>query len=644
MTTADESIYLPGNIYTVNERDWLLSRGYIEEGIDLEVMTHLLEIYVDYSMAEEPADDSGVFEFLLACLITHFERWTRSHYSDANRAQAPQIRVGVLISPCPILVAGRTVEAVKRGTEIIAEFFRNPYVPEGKLVDRQLFPGTSWYNDLVLRIGINSIALRPLVIDHESAVFETKMKALAAELSPFNSDRAHLFVTNTPALIGTVFTEAPTPMSEDAFLRQTGRPAPAYSERGSLETDDIFPVLSAAVPISVEAYVAIDILTGFLRHHFERIVGERAVLGNSQALWNDHIIISYAAHEQWTEQEAHDLICVLLGLENSLDSLGLETELTEDKLNELLIDNDLHEWWQIQLWLRRIESSGISPEGVREAIHTLLATLHIPHRLATGPLIEHFPPLLAPRGLRLPYANEDGYPPALDPQDLERQYLEPVGEQFWTGVLFEDATTVQGAPQRLTINDTEAVAEWFVDETPDSALIRRQSIAWEEVEAWVMYEGSAVLVDRAARFFELVPDIYLHAKELKSLLEEKKQQCLERGVRVHTLIGKRYRSQFARLVRAREFGVDNGAVVDAPWSTGPQKKTDPKPVRVGTTGSYMQGNGHKGRLRYLDEQEYVAEQKAIQKRAYYIYAAAAAIFGVMILRFGRHFLIMMGWI
>lgn len=644
MTTADEPTYIPGNIYTVNERDWLLSRGAIEENMNTEAMPHLLEIYVDYSMAEERAEDSGVFEFLLSCLITHFEQWKRTYYNDANRPQAPNILVDVLPSPCAIVLGGKSPDAVINGAEAISQFFRDPYVPDGKLVSREFFRGTCWHNDSVLRMGINTIAVRPLVIHHETPVLETKMKALAAELSPHSSDRTHLFVTNTASLIGAVFTEKPAPMSVEAFLRQTDRPAPAYFERGSLETDDSTPILSASAPISAEAFIAHDILGSFLQHHFHEIVGERADLAHSQTLWNDHIIHAVAGQGSWTEEEAHDLIRVLLGIDNSLDSPGLLVELTDDKLQEFLIDHILHEKWQIQLWLRRIESGNISKEGVREAVKTFLANLHIPHRIATGPLVEHFPPLTPLRGIRVAYAQEEGYPPALGVDDLDRQFLEPMGEQFWTGLLFDTVNTVQAAPHRLTINDVEIVAEWFVNETPDSALIRRHSVAWADVQAWVMYEQSAILVDRAGRFFELVPEIFLESEKLKAIVEEKKQHCVARGAIIQQLTAKHYRTHIARLIQAREFGFADGAFVDAPWQNDSQHKNTERPVRVSAKGSHMRGNNPQRRIRYLDEREYAEEQNALKKRMTYIYAAAAAIITVMVVKFAGNVLSYLGWL
>lgn len=634
MSTADEPVYIPGIIYTINERDWLLSRGAIEENVDTDAMPHLLEIYVDYSMVEESADNSGVFEFFLACLITHFEKWKRIHYSNANSTQAPRILVDVMLSPCAILLGGKSVDVVQRATEVVAEFCHNPYVPEGKLVSQDFFRGSGWHNDSVLRMGTGSIAVRPLMITHDPAVLEMKMKALAEELSPFRSERTHLFVTNTPALIGTVFTEAPIPMSEESFLRQTDRSSPAYPERGSLETDDLTPVLSAAAPLSANAFMAYGIITGYLRAHTEKIVGERAGLFYTQALWNDHIILFYAGQGRWTEKDAHDIVCVLLGAENSLDSLGLEAELTDDKLQEILIDNELDEGWQIQLWLRRIESSGISKEGVREAIATFLSSMHIPSCIATGPLVDIFPPLLPPRGLRLAYARgeDQAYPPPLKADDLNRQFLEPMGKQFWTGLLFDDSKTVQGAPQRLTINDMEIVAEWFIDETPDSALIRRQCVAWEDVKAWVMYEESTVLVDRAGRFFEVIPQIFLEYTELKTLLEEKKRQCVDGGALVQNLSAKRYRAHITRLIQAREFGVAENAVVDAPWESGPQKKDAQRPVRVSTKSSHMRSNGPKERVRHIDKQGHTEKQSTFKKGTMYVYAAVGALIVVTAFR------------
>lgn len=647
MSSADEPVYIPGQIYTVNDRDWLLSRGSIEDNIDTEAMPHLLEIYADYSMAEESADNSGVFEFFLSCLITHFENWKSSHYAGNARSQAPNIRVDVLPSPCAILLGAKNVNDLVHGARVVSDFFQNPYVPEGNRVSQDFFRGTCWHNDSVLRMGLNSIALRPLMIHHDAPVLEAKMKALAAELSPHRSDRAHLFVTNTPALIGTVFTDTPTPMTEDAFLRQTDRPTPAYSQRGHLETDDLSPLLSAAAPISAEAFVAYDILTGFLYFHLEKLAGNRADLIHTQALWNDHIIISFAGHGSWTAIDAHDLVCVLLGVTNSLESPGLVAELTDDKLRELLIDSDFHERWQIQLWLRRIEHAGITEEGVREALATFLTTMHIPSRIASGPLTELFPPLLSSRGLRLPYGRgkEDAYPLELEAGDLDRHFLEPVGEQFWTGLLFDDANTIQGAPHRLAINDTEAVAEWFVHETPDSALIRRQSIAWEEILAWTTFGDSAILLDRAGRFFELVPDIFLHSEQLKSIIAQKKEHCASRGVPIRQLTAKRYRAHFSHLIQAREYGVFDDAYIQPPWqATGlktpvAQKKADQLkkaewPVRVSTTGTHMPGNTPNNRTPYRDGQKRMVQRDTFKEYWYYLFLVVGGVLAALGWRLG----------
>lgn len=570
MTANSPQSYTPGSIYTFHGHDWMLSKGAIEDGINLSATPLLVQLCTDYSIWDEAAQDSGIFEYLLSCVIFHFTQWKKERVRAHPTAKNLSIWVEALPRPSAIMLGATTLNDLEAALGFLSDFFHNPQPATGQSPDANFYSGIAWHNDAVLRTGLTSIAVRPLDIEHAPDERDRKMRALAQEISPHNGDRTHLFITNAPELIGRIFTTPPRHMTEEAFLRSVEQRPPAYEDAGCLETDDPRPLLSMSATISPEAFIAYGIISGFLNAMIEKIAGSRAQVRTSQGLRNRQIIVSYGLEGDWLDIDAHELVCALLGTDNEVDSRGIDAELSDSRIEEIIEVNGLHEYWEGQLWLHHIAYSQIRTEDVREALREFLSHLHIPARIATGNLVNDFPPLTPMRGWLVSYGGGQGAvnPPPIDAEDLQRDFLEPAGEHFWTGLLFHDVDSVQSAPHRLTIGPEEIVAEWFSEHTPNSALIRRQALAWEELMVWASVGEGLVLIDSAGRFFDLLPDLFPDAERIWELLAAKREQCREAGAMITRGRWEKMRGHMRRLLQAKNYGESTGAMIPAPWGGG----------------------------------------------------------------------------
>lgn len=379
------------------------------------------------------------------------------------------------------------------------------------------YAGALWHNDVTLRTGMNGASLAPFDMTHTSRRLIPALDALARELDPRQGQRRCSFRTTDSSLMGIAFQTPPKPRSVEHFFQETDESHLRYNHGGSLETDDTDVLLSVSFPLTLSHTMTASLLAQIIAQIVYETVGERAELRADRYVYGDEFVITFAMGGDWSTEDARAIIDTLMKIPSQSEDL-----LPEVRLLAFMEDFHLDGHFESVLYTRRVEVEGLTVERLRSQLHEAFRRFHLPEPLVRGELLDAYPPLLEPTGLRVTYGSGEGtaFPPFLEVGELERDFLEPDGEHFHSSCHFGEGKYPFLAPHRLTVSDTWIIAEWFTEEVPDSALVRRIALRWKDIRAWFAIGEATALMDEAGRAFFIVPILYDRVGPLYSLLQE----------------------------------------------------------------------------------------------------------------------------
>lgn len=575
--------YQVGYWYNLYGHDWQYaqplpipsSEGGQSEGQSLipESALHYVCLCVEYGAIDEPPADEGIlatFGYLLRSYLrstVNAERFPEEA-EETVTGEVPQIDVRVGKSLFEIEVSGTEIAQIAYVWEKLAEVFHSPniiyhadqLVMGGQAAElvretqvmltalqkrHEVYTGTLWHNDLFIRTGLNGATLAPLDITHVPHRVHPAITRLAAHLNPSGGKTRHTFQATDPALMGVGFRQPPAPMDIEDFLDNA--PELAYSQAGSLETDDGQALISTVFPVTPSGFIASDAFGQIVAQLLREVTGDRTELRGEVYLRGDHLVLTLAIAGDWSVEDARAVVATMYGVQ-STDSFPAKDEDEAHSLppripaysEECLPDHRLAEAIDSYvfsgvpehiLFMRRIENDSPSPELVRDHLKQAFSSAHIPEPLARGELAVLFPPLLPEHLFMGRYGSGQGaaFPPSLEVEDISRSFHAVEGQHFACRIPSKPGEFAFFAPHRLTVSDDFIVQEWYEDTRPQSALCRRIALAWGEVRAWVSIGEAIALVDHAGRALFVIPTLYDRVGELYDALGEFERRVARQG-------------------------------------------------------------------------------------------------------------------
>ena len=379
------------------------------------------------------------------------------------------------------------------------------------------YAGALWHNDVTLRTGMSGAALAPLDTTHSPRRIMPAIDVLVHRLNPAQGKVRHAFRTTHPTLMGAAFTTPPQPWTIEEILADSEERPMAFEHGGTLETDDADALLSVSFPLSLSNMMTAVLLAQIIAQITYETVEERAVLRADRYVYGENFVVTFAMGGDWSVEDGRRIIANLMRVPHE----GSEV-IPEDTLQRFIEEFRLDGHYESVLYTRRAERENISTELIRARLYEAFTRFHLPEPLVTGELQDKYPLLTPAVGLRVAYGSGQGiaFPLPLEENDLERDFLEPEGEQFLSRCRLGSGTYPYLAPHRLSLSDECIVGEWFVEEEPSSALVRRLAVRWADLRAWYAIGEATALMDAAGRVLFVLPTLYDRVGPLYSTLEK----------------------------------------------------------------------------------------------------------------------------
>ena len=132
-------------------------------------------------------------------------------------------------------------------------------------------------------------------------------------------------------------------------------------------------------------------------------VGERAELRADRYVYGDEFVITFAMGGDWSTEDARAIIDTLMKIPSQSEDL-----LPEVRLLAFMEDFHLDGHFESVLYTRRVEVEGLTVERLRSQLHEAFRRFHLPEPLVREELLDAYPPLLEPTGLRVTYGSGEG--------------------------------------------------------------------------------------------------------------------------------------------------------------------------------------------------------------------------------------------